>query len=348
MFRARGSPAVTASLALSERGAGGRHALGSQHDFAGAARRISVAPNGSLPRLPPPRLAVRGGARRDRRLHARGARASSTATSAGCARTSSTEDDGTFSADCVYEATRSSGSRSTSDAMMLPADEIRPVHRVRRRMNFGSLLARRALVGRDAGAGRAAHAPRGRRAARRGRPRRRRSGQVRAAARVRGRARRRHVRRRTGHRADAGRVHGGGRRGRPRELLVIDTYERLRLLDDWLRHTYLPSLPETDARRARDPRRARRGVARDVRRVPARDPARPARARRRRDRARARRPRRRAGRERQPLRARPSALAPARRLRAEGTPGRGHPDRRAGARRALPRRPRRAHPRGAR
>ena len=31
----------------------------------------------------------------------------------------------------------------------------------------------------------------------------------------------------------------------PRELLVIDTFERLRLLDDWLRHTYLPSLPET-------------------------------------------------------------------------------------------------------
>ena len=28
-------------------------------------------------------------------------------------------------------------------------------------------------------------------------------------------------------------------------LLVIDAAERLRLLDDWLRHVYLPSLPET-------------------------------------------------------------------------------------------------------
>lgn len=32
--------------------------------------------------------------------------------------------------------------------------------------------------------------------------------------------------------------------GAPR-LLVIDAFERLRLLDDWLRHSYLPSLPET-------------------------------------------------------------------------------------------------------
>ncbi len=39
----------------------------------------------------------------------------------------------------------------------------------------------------------------------------------------------------------------GGRRRRIPDLLVIDTFERLRLLDDWLRHTYLPSLPETRA-----------------------------------------------------------------------------------------------------
>ncbi|MBE2316109.1 winged helix-turn-helix domain-containing protein [Solirubrobacter sp. CPCC 204708] len=31
--------------------------------------------------------------------------------------------------------------------------------------------------------------------------------------------------------------------GRHPRLLVIDTFERLRLLDDWLRHTYFPSLP---------------------------------------------------------------------------------------------------------
>ncbi|MDA0185210.1 winged helix-turn-helix domain-containing protein [Solirubrobacter phytolaccae] len=31
----------------------------------------------------------------------------------------------------------------------------------------------------------------------------------------------------------------------PPQLLIIDTFERLRLLDDWLRHTYFPSLPET-------------------------------------------------------------------------------------------------------
>src|SRR5215207_7801169 len=36
----------------------------------------------------------------------------------------------------------------------------------------------------------------------------------------------------------------GPRAGDAPRLLVIDTFERLRLLDDWLRHTYFPSLPE--------------------------------------------------------------------------------------------------------
>ena len=38
------------------------------------------------------------------------------------------EEDGSFSADCVYEATSIERLEAYADAMMLPADEIRPVH----------------------------------------------------------------------------------------------------------------------------------------------------------------------------------------------------------------------------
>jgi len=40
------------------------------------------------------------------------------------------EEDGSFSADCVYEATSVERLEAYADAMMLPADEIRPVHMV--------------------------------------------------------------------------------------------------------------------------------------------------------------------------------------------------------------------------
>ena len=125
---------------------------------------------------------------------------------------------------------------------------------------------------------------------------------------------------------------------------MIDTAERLRLLDGWLRLEFLPSLPAhvrvviatrdapgavwrasfgellcTIAPRAAVARRRRRGAAR-------------------------RRPRRAPGRVGQPLRARPSAVAPARRVRRTRAPGRARgrraADRRAGARGALPRRAR--------
>jgi len=39
-----------------------------------------------------------------------------------------TEDDGTLSAECVYEATSVERLEQYADALMLPADEIRPVH----------------------------------------------------------------------------------------------------------------------------------------------------------------------------------------------------------------------------
>jgi hypothetical protein len=40
------------------------------------------------------------------------------------------EEDGSFSADCIYEATSLERLEAYSDAMMLPADQIRRVHAV--------------------------------------------------------------------------------------------------------------------------------------------------------------------------------------------------------------------------
>lgn len=109
-------------------------------------------------------------------------------------------------------------------------------------MNFGALLARRALLGREAelAALRTLHAPGGPLVAVvHGVAGTGKSALLRAFA--------------AEHAAGATVVDGRAIEPTPQGflaaagedpgLLVIDTFERLRLLDDWLRHTYFPSLP---------------------------------------------------------------------------------------------------------
>ena len=125
-----------------------------------------------------------------------------------------------------------------------------------------------------------------------------------------------HVGRRPRDRADARRASSPPRRARPptrrSAASVIDTAERLRLLDGWLRTTYLPSLP-AHARvviATRDaPGAVWRAAFGELLRAVA---ARPALPRRRRRAAARPGPRRGAGRAGQPLRARPPAVAAAR------------------------------------